>query len=88
MDKFFSGTVILFFFFAEFFCTRVFQQKLNTLIMSHSHDHAHGNMTGHNHADEHTPEDELLVTKHTVSVESSSHSHNHSHEVKMLSIYL
>lgn len=55
--------------------------------MSHSHDHAHGNMTDHNHADEHTPEDELLVTKHTVSVESSSHSHNHSHEVKMLSIY-
>lgn len=48
--------------------------------MSHSHDHAHGNMTGHNHADEHSPEDELLVTKHTVSVESSSHSHNHSHE--------
>lgn len=59
----------------------------SALIMSHSHDHAHGNMTGHNHGDKNTPEDELLVTKHTVSVESSSHSHNHSHEVKMLSIY-
>lgn len=55
--------------------------------MSHSHDHAHGNMTGHNHADEHTPEDDLSVTKHIVSAEYSSHSHNHSHEVKMLSIY-
>jgi len=52
--------------------------------MSHSHDHAHGNMTGHNHADEHSPENELLVTKHTVSFESSSHSHNHSHEVNAI----